>query len=964
MRLRAALGLWLVGWLPAVAARLPETRVNTVWVVPELRHAWVEPLVAIRKPGGGLYTIEGFVAQRDLGDSLKDAIAFLKARPDRCPGFAENWRKHDHYLTWEDADQPRGGPSAGLAFAVAAYGALLELPARSDVAFTGAVNPDGSVRAIAGLPLKIAACRKAGMRVLCVPAADRLDPAALDLNVAEELRLVAVESADEAFFEAFGVAGPQKARYERMLALYEEHRQARAKRNRMAARLAIDALVDLVPNDLSAQRLQLLYTGVDMRETARNLYADAASAERDGQIDEALRLARRAWTYADESTRRRNWDLLERIERAALPPDQRDQLQRAQTLVDQGDIVGGYRLFLELRAKTRRNPYLDGIELQWKGFGEVTALAGAAEQRPDDVNLQVALANAYLAHRAPTGAARVFARLRAQEPDKLKWPLDEALAWDKAGRPEKVAAVLRSIKARWPTEAANTARLYRIELQPPELTVPGLSQEGCLATCIVKATDPSGPVRLTARFDEGPVLTAPEPTARLTLDLGRLIAGPHQLRVWAVDRFGNEAVQEATVQVPELDAGPVVRPRPAPKPGVAGGRVALTPGAPLVVPAGTRLTVDGPLWFGTAALQSVAAWGERSATAPFGLLWDTTDRLGTHEVTVSGTLADGAVAEADPVKVTVVAPPAAWLLSPAAGSRVGGSTPLIVAVAERPPTATVTLEVDGWPWVTVPGDEPARVNLDTLAAGEHLLRAWVDAGAARWVTPSIRVTVRGAAPEPLAGQRAAGLFVSPSTAAGLLARAAGPHPALTELPHDGVLGWSMPQATWEVGQPPHAGDTALRLDGCALTSLLVGQGDALAFGTLPAHAELGPQPTVTAGPLATQVWSPARAGSYRLTLGGKPLLVTVVDSAPVAVHGPPPGAILVAPTVLRLSAPAQVRRLTLLDGDRPLGSWPRPAPALLLDPRRLNAGYHLLRVVGTMDAGATCVSLPLALRTE
>ena len=61
------------------------------------------------------------------------------------------------------------GPSAGLAFFLALYSALVNAPLPQDVAVTGEVSLAGSVRAVGGVVEKLYAARQAGMRAIVLP---------------------------------------------------------------------------------------------------------------------------------------------------------------------------------------------------------------------------------------------------------------------------------------------------------------------------------------------------------------------------------------------------------------------------------------------------------------------------------------------------------------------------------------------------------------------------------------------------------------------------------------------------------------------------------------------------------------------------------------------------------------------------------------------------------------------------
>ncbi|GAC1416880.1 MAG: Lon family ATP-dependent protease [Candidatus Velthaea sp.] len=61
------------------------------------------------------------------------------------------------------------GPSAGLAFFLAVYSALMQTPLPQDIAVTGEVSLAGNVRAIGGVVEKLYAARQAGMRAIVIP---------------------------------------------------------------------------------------------------------------------------------------------------------------------------------------------------------------------------------------------------------------------------------------------------------------------------------------------------------------------------------------------------------------------------------------------------------------------------------------------------------------------------------------------------------------------------------------------------------------------------------------------------------------------------------------------------------------------------------------------------------------------------------------------------------------------------
>lgn len=97
-----------------------------------------------------------------------------------------------------DEDTGIGGPSAGLAVALAVYDLLADtdLAAGRAVAVTGTIDLDGTVGSIGGLQQKLVGARRAGAEVIVVPAA-QLDQAR-DLLDGVDVTLLGVTDLDDA----------------------------------------------------------------------------------------------------------------------------------------------------------------------------------------------------------------------------------------------------------------------------------------------------------------------------------------------------------------------------------------------------------------------------------------------------------------------------------------------------------------------------------------------------------------------------------------------------------------------------------------------------------------------------------------------------------------------------------------------------------------------------------------------
>lgn len=942
------LPLLLTPACPAATAQVG--RVNTLWVVPALRHAWVEPLYAKRKPGGGLYLIDGLTVQRDIGFSARNAIAFLAAGPPGYTGFAAPWRRHDLYFYWNDPDQPRGGPSAGVGFAVAGYSAMLDLPVRDDVAVSGGIDSAGQVGAVGGVEFKIPAALAAGMRTLCLPAVSAPRVQDLTTALARRLRVVACDRAEQAFFEAFGLDGPEADRWDRVDTLYYDLFDAAARGEPVKARLAADELVELVPGDLSAQRLRLDYRHVDMTGAAANLFADAAQYDRDGLPDEALKTARRAWSYADETTRERHRALLERLEKSNLPAASRQILERAQALERDGDVGAAWRLVAELDDRHPDHPYLRRLKEQWTRYGAVSLLEEQTARRPDEPAGWSALARAYLEAGQPARAAETYLTLRRRQPDRPDWPAAQARALAAAERLPAAGEVLREMRGRWPAEADRTAVALGLELNPPRFEVSAAPLLGALASAVLRAVDESGPPLLAVVLDDRPEVTVSATGARLTIDLGRLEPGAHQARLSARDRFGNQTSYPLALTVP-APAPPAAGPTGQP------GRCRLAPESAIRAATGTVLQFDGPAWSaGEQRVTEVLVNGVAVAgQAPFPVTLTVAD--GPRKLTIGCRLADGA-SPSRTVQLTGGEPPA-WLASPAAGDKLTGTVPVVLAGPEA--AGEWTLLVDDRPWRAPEIGGLRRLDTLGLAPGPHRLRALIRAGGRVVLSTELTVVTGPAGDRPEGEFDQDDLLPPPVPAAALFATGELTHRAVRLCAPPGAV--RLVSDSFQPGPAPAAVSTALRLDGEPLppgARLVLGVGDAVSFRSLADQAALGERPVLLPGPFVTRAWRPEQPGTYRLDLAAGPLVLRVEPHPPVALLRPPSGATLTAPTTFEvLLADLALRGLTLFDGGRVMGTWPAPS-GFELDPSRMESGWHVLRLVAVSATGERLVSPPCA----
>ena len=135
---------------------------------------------AVALPGSGQIHATGIIEEEEIGTggrrmkrrstaqaSVDNIATLLRTMGVESP-------ERDVHINFPGG-MPVDGPSAGVAMAAAAYSALTGCPLDSLCAVTGEITVRGEVRAVGGVPDKIAAAIKAGMRRVVVPRDNYLD---------------------------------------------------------------------------------------------------------------------------------------------------------------------------------------------------------------------------------------------------------------------------------------------------------------------------------------------------------------------------------------------------------------------------------------------------------------------------------------------------------------------------------------------------------------------------------------------------------------------------------------------------------------------------------------------------------------------------------------------------------------------------------------------------------------------
>ncbi len=138
--------------------------------------------------GGGKTLITG-----QLGDVMKEsaqiAVSLVKHMfPEHVRCFEEN----DLHIHVPDGATPKDGPSAGVTLTSSLASLVTGIPVPPTVAMTGEVSLQGDVKAIGGLPEKLMAAQRAGVKTVYIPLENEEDLCDVPTEVRQALEIVPV----------------------------------------------------------------------------------------------------------------------------------------------------------------------------------------------------------------------------------------------------------------------------------------------------------------------------------------------------------------------------------------------------------------------------------------------------------------------------------------------------------------------------------------------------------------------------------------------------------------------------------------------------------------------------------------------------------------------------------------------------------------------------------------------------
>ena len=133
-----------------------------------------------------------------LGDVMKESVDIaLSLVKSMYPEKSEIFEKNDIHIHVPAGAVPKDGPSAGITMTTALASLINNIPVSPEYAMTGEVSLRGNVMAIGGLPEKLMAAARAGIKKVFIPEENEDDLKEVAKEVLDELEIIPVKRVED-----------------------------------------------------------------------------------------------------------------------------------------------------------------------------------------------------------------------------------------------------------------------------------------------------------------------------------------------------------------------------------------------------------------------------------------------------------------------------------------------------------------------------------------------------------------------------------------------------------------------------------------------------------------------------------------------------------------------------------------------------------------------------------------------
>jgi hypothetical protein len=113
------------------------------------------------------------------------------------PEKSEIFEKNDIHIHVPAGAVPKDGPSAGITMTTALASLINNIPVSPEYAMTGEVSLRGNVMPIGGLPEKLMAAARAGIKKVFIPEENEDDLKEVAKEVLDELEIIPVKRVED-----------------------------------------------------------------------------------------------------------------------------------------------------------------------------------------------------------------------------------------------------------------------------------------------------------------------------------------------------------------------------------------------------------------------------------------------------------------------------------------------------------------------------------------------------------------------------------------------------------------------------------------------------------------------------------------------------------------------------------------------------------------------------------------------
>lgn len=144
-----------------------------------------------------------------LGDVMKES-ASISASLVKSMFFNEklDFKNKDIHIHVPSGAVPKDGPSAGITLFTALVSLVTGATVNTELAMTGEISLRGQVLPIGGLPEKLMAAERAGIKKVLIPLENERDLVDVPEEIKNKLEIVAVDTIDQVIFEALNLKLP------------------------------------------------------------------------------------------------------------------------------------------------------------------------------------------------------------------------------------------------------------------------------------------------------------------------------------------------------------------------------------------------------------------------------------------------------------------------------------------------------------------------------------------------------------------------------------------------------------------------------------------------------------------------------------------------------------------------------------------------------------------------------------